>query len=96
MVRWGESCVHIGAVSFYTEYATRIRDSKICTEERAHLLLPGYDSVEYQEVCDIDFSAAKTLKKNLDEKVVNYANTQNATVTKKTCFEKYTTPTSNE
>ena len=96
MVRWGESCFHTGAVSFYIEYATRTRDSKTCTEERANLLLPGYDSVEYQEVCDIDFSAAKTLKKNLDEKVVNYANTQNATVTKKTCFEKYTTPTSNE
>ena len=35
------------------------------------------------EVCDIDFSAAKTLKKNLDAKVVNYTDTENAPVTKK-------------
>ena len=92
----GESCSHIGAVLFYTECATRIRNSKTCTEEKANWLLPGYHSVQYKEVCDIDFSAAKTLKKNLDAKVVNYTDTENAPVTKKSCFEKYTTPTSNE
>ena len=48
------------------------------------------------EVCDIDFSAAKTLKKNLDAKVVNYADTENAPVTRKSCSQKYATPTSNE
>ena len=30
---------------------------------------------------NIDFSAAKTLKKNLDAKVVNYTDTENAPVT---------------
>ena len=54
----GESSSHIGAVLFYTEYATRIRDSKTCTEEKAYWLLPGYHSVEYKEVCNIDFSPA--------------------------------------
>ena len=37
----------------------------------------------YKEVCDINFLAAKTLKKNLDAKVVNYTDTENAPVTKK-------------
>ena len=58
--------------------------------------MPGYHSVEYKEVCDIDFSAAKTLKKYLDAKVVNYSDTENAPVTQKSCFEKYATPTNNE
>ena len=83
MAGLGESCSHIGAVLFYIEYATRIRDSKACTEEKAYRLLPGYHSVEYKEVCNIDFSAAKTLKKNLDAKVVNYTDTENAPVTNK-------------
>ena len=48
----------VGPVLFYTEYATRIRHSKTCTVEKAYCLLPGYHSVEYKEVCDIDFSAA--------------------------------------
>ena len=52
-------------------------DSKTYTEEKAYWLLPGYHSVEYKEVCEIDFSAAKTLKKNLDAKVVNYTNIVN-------------------
>ena len=47
-------------------------------------------------MCDIYFGAAKTLKKNLDAKVVNYTDTENAPVTQKSCFEKYATPTSNE
>ena len=76
-----ESCSRIGPVLFYIEYATRIGDSKNCTEEKAYWPLPGYHSVEYKEVCDIDFSSAKTLKKNLDAKVVNYADTENAPVT---------------
>ena len=49
-----------------------------------------------KEVCDIDFSAAKALKKNLDAKVVNYTDTKSAPVTQKTCFGKYATLTSNE
>ena len=69
MARMGESCSHIDAVLFYIEYATRIHDSKPCTEEKAYRLLPGYHSVEYKEVTDIDFSAAKTVKKSLDAKV---------------------------
>ena len=92
----GESCSHIGAVLFYIAYATGIRDSKTCTEEKAYWLLPGYHAVEYKEVCDIDFSTAKALKKNLDTKVVNCTNIENAPATKKSCFEKYATPTSNE
>ena len=32
----GESCSHIGLVLFYIEYATRIRDSTTCTEEKAY------------------------------------------------------------
>ena len=47
-------------------------------------------------MCNIDFSAAKALKKNLDAKVVNYTDTENAPVSQKSCFEKYATPTSNE
>ena len=78
MAGLGESCSHIGALLFYIAYATRIQDSKTCKEEKAHWLLPGYHSVEYKEVCDIDFSAAKTLKKNQDAKVVNYSGTENA------------------
>ena len=59
------------------------------------MLLPGYHSVERKGVCNTDFSAAKTLKKNLDAKVINYTNTENAPATKKSCFEKYAIPSSN-
>ena len=44
-------------------------------------------------MCDIDFPAAK---KPFDAKVVNYTNTENPPATKKPCFEKYATPTTNE
>ena len=96
MAGLGESCFHIGAVLFYIEYATQIPDSKTCTEEKAYWLLSGYHAVECKEVCNIDFSAAKTLKKNLDTKVVNCTNIENPPATKNSCFEKYATPTSNE
>ena len=91
-----ESCSHNDAVSFYIEYATRIRYSKSFTEGKTYWLLPGYHSVGYKEMCDFDFSTAKTLKKNLDAKVVNYTNAENAPATKKSRFEKYATPTSNK
>ena len=68
MAGLGESCSHIGAVLFYTEYATRIRDSKTCTEEKAYWLLPGYHAVEYKEVCDIDFQQLRHLRKTWMQK----------------------------
>ena len=47
-------------------------------------------------MCNIDFSAAIALKKNLDAKVVNYTDAENAPVSQKSCFQKYATPISNE
>ena len=37
----GESCSHVGAVLFVVEAATRIRDSKTVTQEKACWLLPA-------------------------------------------------------
>ena len=41
MAGLGESCSHAGAVLFAVEAATRIRDSKTVTQEKAYWLLPA-------------------------------------------------------
>ena len=60
MAGFGESCSDVGAVLFAVEAATRIRDSKTVTQEKAYWLLPAADrEIEYSEVCKIDFKSPK-------------------------------------
>ena len=47
-------------------YVVRLGDSKKCTEEKVHLLIPGYNQVVYNEIKDIIFRCLR-LKKRLND-----------------------------
>ncbi|XP_077863509.1 uncharacterized protein LOC144347299 [Saccoglossus kowalevskii] len=67
MAGLGETCTHVAAVLFAVEATVRIRDSKTVTDEKAYWLLPSsLKSVTYKNMNDIDFTSAKTKKKQLD------------------------------
>ena len=66
----GETFTHVAALLFSIEAVIRIRDSKTVTQEKAYWLLPStIKKVEYKECKDIDFTPAKTMKKELDSNV---------------------------
>ena len=94
MAGLGESCSHIGAILFYVEFAVRVRDSKTCTEEKAYWLLPGYRTVEYKEVVDVDFSAPKTLQKKLNSQAQQ--SEESKIPQRKSCFDLYDAPSEEE
>ena len=63
----GEVCSHVGALLFAVEAAVKIRNTKTVTEEKAYWLLPSaVPKIAYKTVQDIDFTSAKTKKKQLD------------------------------
>ena len=65
MAGLGEACTHIAALLYAIEATVKIRDSKTVTEEKAYWLLPSaLKKVSYKEIKDIDFTAAKTAKRN--------------------------------
>ena len=65
-----ESCSHIASVMFYIEAWTRIHGKLACTQVKCTWLLPTYvNEVPYARVKDIDFTSAKKLKENLDNKI---------------------------
>ena len=68
--RLAESCSHIASAMFYIEAWTRIHGKLACTQVKCTWLLPTYvNEVPYARVKDIDFTSAKKLKENLDEKI---------------------------
>ena len=65
-----ESCSHIASVLFYLEAWTKINGKLSCTQVKCSWLLPTYvDHVEYAMVQDINFTSAKKMKADLDEKI---------------------------
>ena len=76
-----ESCSHIVSVLFYLEATTRIHDRLACTQVKCSWILPTYvNEVPYARVKDINFSSAKKLKENLDQKIDNLDNLQQPTI----------------
>jgi hypothetical protein len=72
MAGLGETCTHVSALLFYVDTTARIRDSKTVTEEAAYWKLPVSardKAVSYLPICEIDFTSAKSKKKNLDSSV---------------------------
>ncbi|WAR16118.1 LOW QUALITY PROTEIN: hypothetical protein MAR_030712 [Mya arenaria] len=67
MAGLGESCTHVAALLFAVGGTVQIRNSRTVTQEPAYWLLPtSLKGVTYNEVRNIDFSAAKTLKKRFN------------------------------
>ena len=65
-----ESCSHIASAMFYIKAWTRIHGKLACTQVKCTWLLPTYmNKVPYARVKDIDFTSAKKLKENLDNKI---------------------------
>ena len=76
-----ESCSHIASVLFYLEATTRLHGKLACTQVKCSWLLPTYvNEVLYARVKDINFSSAKKLKENLDQKIDNLNNLQQPTI----------------
>ena len=67
-----ESCSHIASVLFYLEATTRLHGKLACTRVKCSWILPTYvNEVPYARVTGINFSSAKKLKENLDQKIDN-------------------------
>lgn len=67
MAGLGETCTHISAMLFYIETKVRIRESTTVTQEAAYWKLPAaFKIVTYLPVSEIDFTSAKTKKKQID------------------------------
>ena len=76
-----ESCSHIASVLFYLEATTLIHGKLACTQLKCSWILPTYvNEVPYARVKDINFSSAKKLKENLDQKIDNLDNLQRPTI----------------
>ena len=65
-----ESCSHVASVLFYIECWTRINGKLACMQLKFMWPFPTYVSqVSYAKAKDIDFTSAKKLKENLDNKI---------------------------
>ena len=70
MAGLGETCSHISAMLFAIASAVRIRESQTVTQKAAYWLLPpSIDKVGYHTIPDIDFTSARTKKKQLDHAI---------------------------
>lgn len=68
MADLGETCTRIAALLFAIDGTVQIRDSRTVTQEPAYWLLPtSLKNVSYSETRNIDFRAAKTIKKRFDQ-----------------------------
>ena len=70
-----ESCSHVASALFYIECWTRINGKLACTQVlvKCTWLLPTYVSkVTYARAKDIDFTSAKKLMENLDNKIESF------------------------
>ena len=65
-----ESCSHVASTMMYIEFWARINGKMAFTQVKCSWLLPTYvNEVTYERVADIDFTSAKKLKENLDNKI---------------------------
>ena len=82
MAGLGEICSHVGAVLFFLECASRIKQSTSVTDSPAYWKMPTtLRKVEYSQIKDIDFSSPAVLKNNMDLNIE--ANIQKNDVNKK-------------
>jgi len=72
MAGLGETCTHVSALLFYIDTKVRVRDSRTVTQEAAYWKLPtSMREVTYLPVSQMDFTSAKSKKKQLDSFVCN-------------------------
>ena len=68
----GECCSHVTALMFSFDIKVRLRDSKTVTEKPAYWMLPqAVKKIDYNELREIDFTTAKTVKKRVDSLIEN-------------------------
>ena len=91
----GETCTHVSALMFYIDTKVRIRESKTVTQEPAYWKLPAsVKEAAYLPASKIDFTSAKTKKKQLDVLVDGPVNTADGGDVKQRC--QVPTPTDDE
>jgi len=67
MAGLGEACSHVAALLFAINATTQIRDSKTVTKKPAYWMLPPeVKNIRYEEIREMNFASAKTMKRNLD------------------------------
>jgi len=66
MAGLGETCTHVAAMLFALEFNVRQREKKTVTQEKAYWLVPSVREAPYAEASEIDFTSAKTKKKQMD------------------------------
>ncbi|XP_033747952.1 uncharacterized protein LOC117332971 [Pecten maximus] len=66
MAGLGEACTHIAAMLFSIEATFKVRQARTVTETKAYWLPASVKGVKYAKIKDIDFTSAKSKKKNLD------------------------------
>lgn len=70
MAGLGEVCSHVGALLFAVEAGVRIVKAKTCTSLPCKWLMPSaVSNIPYVELCQIDFTSAKTKKRKLDAQI---------------------------
>lgn len=69
MAGLGECCTHVAALLFSIEATVIVRNSKTVTEDKAYWLPASVKRVSYSALKDIDFTSAKTKKKNRECKL---------------------------
>ncbi|XP_072028778.1 uncharacterized protein [Amphiura filiformis] len=66
MAGLAETCTHIGALLFATEFLNRQREMKTVTQVAAYWLVPSVSKADYREVKEIDFTSARSKKIRMD------------------------------
>ena len=72
MAGLGESCTHVSALLFFVDTAVRIWDTRTVTQEPAYWKIPtsgGDQGIAYLPLTKIDFTSAKSRKRNLDSSI---------------------------
>ena len=63
----GEACSHISSVLFAAEANTHVKEQHSSTSLPCSWLPPSFRSIEYAQICNIDFATPKQKRRRVDE-----------------------------
>lgn len=70
MAGLGEACTHIGAVLFYLETSTKVKNGLTCTQQKCQWVIPSFQrEIPYLPVKDLSFISAKGKQKKIDASI---------------------------
>lgn len=71
MAGLGESCTRMAAMLFSIEATVKIREAHTVTDSKSYWLPTSVKRVDYAKIENIDFTSAKTKKKQLDQQLLD-------------------------